>query len=110
VPSLSFEIREKYRHGWSNAGFPSPAGPTGDWWLVVDYRGGDLFHAPVDSIEGAATFGGARVRAVLDTMLPTSIRVLKLVPAVGDAGTQGLRRPRADSTFRLPPPAPRAAP
>ena len=80
VPSLTFEIREKYRHGWSNAGFPSRTGPTGDWWLVVDYRGGDLFHAPVDSIEGAATFGGARVRAVLDTMLPTSIRVLKLVP------------------------------
>ena len=83
VPSLTFEIREKYRHGWSNAGFPSRTGPTGDWWLVVDYRGGDLFHAPVDSIEGAATFGGARVRAVLDTMLPTSIRVLRLVPADG---------------------------
>jgi hypothetical protein len=110
VPSLAFEIREKYRHGWSNAGFPSRTGPTGDWWLVVDYRGGDLFHAPVDSIEGAATFGGARVRAVLDTMLPTSIRVLKLVPAdAAGAGAQGLRPPRSESTLRLPP-APRTAP
>jgi hypothetical protein len=53
----------------------------GEWWLVVDYRGGDFYNAPVDSIAGASPFSGAPVRVVFDTILPSSIRVLKLAPA-----------------------------
>lgn len=85
VPALTFTTRDLYRHGWASAGFAPPSagagGATGTWWLVVDYRGGDFYNAPVDSIAGASPFARSPVRVVFDTVLPSSIRVLKLSPA-----------------------------
>jgi len=79
VPSLAFEVRNRVGWGWSSAAFPGRSA-TGDWWLVLDYRTDTMFRAPADSLPAAEPFGGAALRVVMDTMLPSKIRVLKLVP------------------------------
>jgi hypothetical protein len=71
---------ERHRGGWGKAAFPGPITATPQRWMIVDYRAGDFYHATSDSIASSAPFAGARVRVVLDTIVPTGIRVLRFVP------------------------------
>jgi hypothetical protein len=80
LPTLRFIEGSEYRGGWAKAAVPGEksARTPSAWWLVTDYRGGDFFHAPVDSLPGTAPFRGTALRVTADTVLPTSIRVVRL--------------------------------
>jgi hypothetical protein len=80
APALDFVTGERHRGGWGKAAFPGRGEATAERWMIVDYRAGDFYHASGDSIATSAPFIGAHVRVVLDTIVPTGIRVLRFLP------------------------------
>lgn len=79
TPPLAFDTRSRSGYGWSVAGVPGAAAPTGRWWLVVDYRATDSYGAPADSLAAAVPLAGLELRVLRDTML-RRVRVLELAP------------------------------